>query len=182
MTERTATPALEVSPSLTAPLFVVTNPKRLWLNVDLPESLLSKVKLGGEVAIQSDAYPEQSFLSKIIQLGQTINPNTRRATILARVDNPDGKLLPEMFVRASVLQANGQGVRVPNQALIIRGLYTYVFIETEPGEFTLRRVKPITRGVDFSYVGEGLSGGERIVTKGALMLEAEFLASLGDKQ
>ena len=182
VTERTATPALEVSPSLTAPLFVVTNPKRLWLNVDLPESLLSKVKLGGEVAIQSDAYPEQSFLGKIIQLGQTINPNTRRATILARVDNPDGKLLPEMFVRASVLQANGQGVRVPNQALIIRGLYTYVFIETEPGEFTLRQVKPITRGVDFSYVGEGLSGGERIVTKGALMLEAEFLASLGDKQ
>ena len=80
-----------------------------------------------------------------------------------------------------MLQANGQGVRVPNQALIIRGLYTYVFIETEPGEFTLRRVKPITRGVDFSYVGEGLSGGERIVTKGALLLEAEFLASLGDK-
>lgn len=182
VTERTATPALEVSPSLSAPLFVVTNPKRLWLNVDLPESLLSKVKLGSEVAVQTDAYPEQSFTSKIIQLGQTINPNTRRATLLARVENPDGKLLPEMFVRASILQANGQGVRVPNQALIVRGLYTYVFVETEPGEFTLRQVKPITRGVDSSYIGEGLAGGERIVTKGALMLEAEFLASLGDKQ
>ena len=182
VTERTATPSLEVNPSLSAPLFVVTNPKRLWLNIDLPEVLLSKVKLGAEVAIQTDAYPDQSFTSKIIQLGQTINPNTRRATLLARVENPEGKLLPEMFVRASVLQANGQGVRVPNQALIVRGLYTYVFVETEPGEFTLRQVKPITRGVDSSYIGEGLAGGERIVTKGALMLEAEFLASLGDKQ
>jgi cobalt-zinc-cadmium efflux system membrane fusion protein len=182
VTERTATPALEVSPSLSAPLFVVTNPKRLWLSVDLPERLLSKVTLGGEVAIQTDAYTDQTFSSKIIQLGQTINPNTRRATLLARVENPDGKLLPEMFVRASVLQANGQGVRVPNQALIVRGLYTYVFIETNPGEFTLSPVKPLTRGVDYSYIGEGLSGGERIVTKGALLLEAEFLASLGDKQ
>jgi cobalt-zinc-cadmium efflux system membrane fusion protein len=182
VTERTATPALEVSPSLSAPLFVITNPKQLWLSIDLPESLLSKVKLGSEVAVQTDAYPDQIFTSKIIQLGQTINPNTRRATVLARVENPDGKLLPEMFVKASVLQASGQGVRVPNQALIVRGLYTYVFVETAPGEFTLRQVKPITRGVDSSYIGEGLIGGERVVTKGALMLEAEFLASLGDKQ
>jgi cobalt-zinc-cadmium efflux system membrane fusion protein len=182
VTERTATPALEVSPALASPLFVVTDPKRLWLNIDLPEQLLDKVKLGSQVIVQTDAYPDQSFMSKIIQLGQIINPNTRRATLLARVDNPDRKLLPEMFVRASVLQTNGQGVRVPNRALIIRGLYTYVFVETALGEFTLRRVNPIRRGVDYSYIGDGLAGGERIVTKGALLLEAEFLASLGEKQ
>lgn len=182
ITERTATPALEINPNLAAPLFVVTDPKRLWVSIDLPESLLSKIKLGSVVNIQSDAFPEQTFVGKIIQLGQTINPNTRRANILARVDNPEGKLLPEMFVRASVLQADGQGVRVPNQALITRGLYTYVFVEQKPGDFVLTKVKPIKRGVDFSYIGEGLGGDERVVTKGALLLEAEFLASLGEKQ
>ena len=182
VTERTASPALEISPSLAAPLFVVTDPTRLWVSIDLPESLLSKVKLGSLVSVQSDAYPDHTFTATIIQLGQTINPNSRRANILARVDNTDRKLLPEMFVRASVLQADGQGVRVPNQALITRGLYTYVFVEQAVGDFTLRRVKPIKRGVDFSYIGEGLSGGERVVTKGALLLEAEFLASLGEKQ
>ena len=181
VTERTATPALEVSPTLSTPLFVVTDPKRLWISIDLPENLLDKIKLGSEAAIQSDAYPNKTFSSKIIQLGQVINPNTRRATVLARVDNLENKLLPEMFVRAAILQASGQGVRVPNQSLLIRGLYTYVFIETAVGEFTLRRVNPVKRGVDYSYISEGLSGGERIVTKGALLLEAEFLASLGDK-
>ena len=182
VTERTASPALEINPNLAAPLFVVTDPKRLWVSIDLPESLLSKVKLGSVVTIQSDAFPDQTFTGKIIQLGQTINPNTRRANVLAQVDNPEGKLLPEMFVRASVLQADGQGVRVPNQALITRGLYAYVFVEQAAGDFTLQRVKPIKRGVDFSYIGEGLRGGERVVTKGALLLEAEFLASLGEKQ
>ena len=181
VTERTATPALEVSPTLSTPLFVVTDPKRLWISIDLPENLLDKIKLGSEAAIQSDAYPNKTFSSKIIQLGQVINPNTRRATVLARVDNLENKLLPEMFVRAAILQASGQGVRVPNQSLLFRGLYTYVFIETAVGEFTLRLVNPVKRGVDYSYISEGLSGGERIVTKGALLLEAEFLASLGDK-
>ncbi len=181
VTERNVTQALEVSPGMAAPLFVVTNLSRLWLTIDLPETMLSLVKLGSEVAVASDAYPDQRFGAKIIQLGQVINPNTRRASVLARIDNTDGKLLPEMFVRASVLQNNGEGVRVPNEALVIRGIYTYIFVETNPGEFTLRKVRLTKRGIDFSYVGEGLRGDERVVTKGALLLDAELIARAGDK-
>ena len=182
VTERTATPALEVSPGMPAPLFVVTDPKRLWLQIDLPESLMGKVKLGSAVTIETDAYPDERFEGKIVQLGQVINPNTRRANVLARLDNIAGKLLPEMFVRASILQNDGQGVRVPNEGIIVRGLYSYVFIESEPGVFTLRQVKLLKRGPDFSYVGEGLDGSQVIVTKGALLLDAELLARSGDKQ
>lgn len=181
VTERTATPALEVSPGMTTPLFVVTNAKRLWLTIDLPEALLGRVKLGSEVIVATDAFPDQRFRATIIQLGQVINPNTRRASVLARVDNSDGMLLPEMFVRASVLQNNGEGVKVPNEALVIRGIYTYVFVETSPGEFTLKQVRLLKRGIDFSYVSEGLVGDERVVTKGALLLDAELIARAGDK-
>jgi cobalt-zinc-cadmium efflux system membrane fusion protein len=181
VTERNASPALEVSPNMTSPLFVVTDPKSLWLMIDLPETLLGLVKLGSDVALMSDAYPEDRFSAKIIQLGQVINPNTRRANVLARIDNSAGKLLPEMFVRASILQNSGQGVRVPNEGIMIRGLFSYVFVETNPGEFTLRPVKLLKRGIDFSYVGEGLQGDEKIVTKGALLLDAEMLSRASDK-
>ena len=166
---------------MTSPLFVVTDPKSLWLMIDLPETLLGLVKLGSDVALMSDAYPEDRFSAKIIQLGQVINPNTRRANVLARIDNSAGKLLPEMFVRASILQNSGQGVRVPNEGIMIRGLFSYVFVETNPGEFTLRPVKLLKRGIDFSYVGEGLQGDEKIVTKGALLLDAEMLSRASDK-
>ena len=181
VTERNATPSLEVSPGMTTPLFVVTDPKRLWLSIDLPESLLGQIKLGSAVALLSDAYPEDRFTAKIIQLGQVINPNTRRASVLASLDNSAGKLLPEMFVRASILQNNGEGVRVPNESIMIRGIYSYVFVETNPGEFTLRQVKLVKRGIDFSFVGEGLKSNERVVTKGALLLDAEILSRAGDK-
>ena len=110
-----------------------------------------------------------------------INPNSRRANVLARVDNTAGKLLPEMFVRASILQSSGDAVRIPNQALVIRGIYAHVFIEKSPGDFYLQRVKLIKRGVDFSFVGEGLTGKESVVTKGALLLNAELGAHSGDK-
>lgn len=180
--ERTANPALEVSPSLSAPLFVVTDPKRLWLMIDLPEKLLGRMKLGSAVSVESDAYPGESFNAKVVQLGQVVDTNTRRVTVRARLDNINGRLLPEMFVRASVLQDSGTGVRVPNGALVNRGVYAFVFVQPAPGEFQRRQVKLLTKGSDFSYVGEGLQGGESVVVSGALLLDAELSARTGDKQ
>ncbi|MFC7289727.1 efflux RND transporter periplasmic adaptor subunit [Herminiimonas glaciei] len=174
VTERTATPALEVSPGMSSPLFVVTNPKQLWLMIDVPEKMLSQIKLGSTVSVESDAYPNEQFSAKIVQLGQAVDPNSRRITIRARLNNPDGKLLPEMFVRASVQQDSGNGVAVPNSAIVTRGIYSFVFVQIAPGEFQQRKVKLITRGSNISYVGEGLKGGESIVTKGALLLDAEL--------
>lgn len=181
VTERTATPALEVSPGLAAPLFVVTDPRRLWLMIDLPERLLSRVKLGGAVTVDSDAYPDEHFSAKIVQLGQVVDPNTRRVVVRARLDNQAVKLLPEMFVRASLLQDSGTGVQVPNSAIVNRGVYDFVFVQTAPGEFHRRSVTLVTHGSDASYVGAGLEGGERVVTTGALLLDAELSARADDK-
>ncbi|RQO34281.1 efflux RND transporter periplasmic adaptor subunit [Herminiimonas sp. KBW02] len=177
VTERTATPALEVSPGMSSPLFVVTDPKRLWLMIDVPEKLLSQIKLGSTVSIESEAYPNERFAAKIVQLGQSVDPNSRRVTVRARLNNPDGKLLPEMYVRASVQQESGTGVAVPNSAIITRGIYSYVYVQNAPGEFQQRKVKLLTRGSDISYVGEGLKGSESIVIKGALLLDAELNVS-----
>ena len=182
VTDRTATPALEVSPALNAPLFVVTDPKRLWVMIDLPEKLLGRVKPGSSVAIESDAYPDERFTAKIAQLGRAVDVNTRRVQIRARLDNPEQKLLPEMFVRAYVLQDSGVGVRIPNSALINQGIYAFVFVQTHPGEFQRRKVTLLTRGGDFSYVSDGLQDGERVVTAGALLLDAELTARAGEKR
>lgn len=181
VTDRTATPALEVSPGLAAPLFVVTDPKRLWLMIDLPEKLLGQVKLKSDVSVESDAYPGRQFMAKIVQLGQVVDINTRRATARAVLANPQQALLPEMFVRARVLQAGGVGVRVPNSAIVNHGVYAYLFVQESPGEFRRRKVALLTQGGDVSYVGEGLQGSEQVVVKGALLLDAELTARTGDK-
>lgn len=174
--ERSITPSLEITPGMAAPLFVLTNPKRLWLNIDVPEPMLAAVRLGAAVDVESDAYPGEHFKATITQLGQAVDPNTRRVVVRARIDNPQGKLLPEMFVRSTLLQQQGTAVRVPNGALVNRGLYVYVFVQTAPGHFQRRQVKMLTHGGDASYVDGGVTGGENIVTTGALLLDAEISA------
>ena len=174
VTERNVTPALEVAPGMAAPLFVVTNASRLWLLVDLPEKLFGRVRRGSAVDVESDAYPGEHFTARVIQLGQIVDPNTRRVTMRARIDNPSGKLLPEMFVRARVLQESGHGVRVPNGAIINQGLYNYVFVQTAPREFRRQRVTLAAQDSDSAYVTDGLRGNESVVISGAMLLDAEM--------
>ena len=180
VTERSATPSMEVGPTLSAPLFVITNFNQLWLSIDIPESMLGKIKVGSQVSIRSDAYPDQKFNAKIIRLSQVINPNSRRANVVAVIDNSEGKLMPEMFVRASILQSSGSAARVPNQSLIVRGMKTYVFVQKSEGIFYLQEVKLTKRGSEFSFVTEGLTGAEKVVTRGALLLDAEMSNRVGD--
>ena len=176
VTERNVNPGLEVAPGLAAPLFVVSDPARLWALIDLPEQLLGRVKAGGQVTVESDAYPGAQFSARIASLGQLVDPNTRRVTVRALVDNREHKLLPEMFARVHLLQTAGRGIAVPNSAIVNRGRYAYVYVATTPDAFTRRQVTLATQGGDTSYVSSGLQGGESIVTVGALLLDAELAA------
>ena len=179
VTERSATLALEVGAAMAAPLFVVTDPRRLWLLIDVPEQLLAKVQRGGTVQVESDAYPGAVFKGKIAQRALLVDPNTRRVTVRATLDNPDLKLLPEMFIRARLLEPARSGVRVPNSALVNIGVNTYVFVQTASTQFVRRKVTLLTQGGDDSYVGDGLAGGERVVVTGALLLNGELEARAG---
>ena len=109
--------------------------------------------------------------------GQTV----RRVTVRARLDNSERRLLPEMFVRAYIFQDRGTGVCVPNSAIVNQGVYTFVYVQTAPGEFLRRKVTLLTSGGDFSCVGEGLKADENVVITGALLLDAELTARIGDK-
>jgi hypothetical protein len=65
-------------------------------------------------------------------------------------------------------------VAVPNGAIVTTGQQNFVFVERSPGLMVKTPVAFARRGRDVSYVSEGLSPGTRVVTKGAILLDAEL--------
>ncbi len=108
------------------------------------------------------------------RIGLALDPETRRVQVRGTIANPEQKLKPEMFARVTFL-ADGtrKGVRVPNTSLIADGLYSYLFVERQPGVFEKRRVSVALKGHDSSFIDHGLADGERVVTEGALLLNSE---------
>jgi cobalt-zinc-cadmium efflux system membrane fusion protein len=174
--DRQANPGMEVRPDLPNPLFVVTDPTRLWVMIDLPEHTLPKVAVGHPVAVEVDAYPNERFRATVQRIGQTVDPVTRRIQVRCTIANPERKLKPEMYARATLLaNESKRAVRVPTSALIIEGLYSFIFVELEPGVFEKRRVRlGVQQDRDYSYIESGLEPGTRIVTVGPLLLSAEL--------
>jgi cobalt-zinc-cadmium efflux system membrane fusion protein len=178
VSERLVSVGSEVRPDATSPLFVITDPKRLWLQIDLPERQLGKVRAGQPVFIEVDAYPGETFPGRISVVGETLDPVTRRITVRCEVSDAQQKLRPEMFARATpIADASSRLPRIPNTALVTQGLYSYLFVEKTPGVLQRRRVTLAMQGSEYSYVKEGLQAGERVVTSGALLLNSELSAT-----
>lgn len=175
VTERQVSAGSEVRPDASNPLFVITDPRHLWVQVDLPERQLDKIQIGSPVAIDVDAYPDTTFAGKVDVISGTLDPVTRRIQVRCEVNNPALKLKPEMFARVTPLASKKSVLpRVPNSALVTLGLYSFVFVEQSPGVLQRRRVSLATQGSQYSYVSSGLKAGERIVTSGALLLNSEL--------
>jgi membrane fusion protein, heavy metal efflux system len=176
VTEKQINPGLEIRPDLPNPLFVISDITRLWVLIDLPEHSISHVHRGQRITVVTDTYPGERFAGEVDRIGLALDPATRRIPVRCSVVNPDKKLKPEMFARvAFIADGNRRGIQVPNTSLVLDGLHSFVFVETEPGVFRKRRVNIAIRGTDDSFIDGGLAAGERVVTEGALLLNSEIV-------
>jgi cobalt-zinc-cadmium efflux system membrane fusion protein len=169
---------IESGQQLTAgqgPLFTVTDPKRLWLLVDVPETAIERARIGEDINFEVNAFPGRHFSGHITRIGLAVDPATRRVQVRAEVPNPDLALKPEMFARARFVTDDGKtAIKVPNAALFEQGLKSYVFRVEAPGKFRRIPVTVAVRGEGSSYVTAGLKNGDRVVGEGALLLNAQM--------
>lgn len=175
ISERQVNLGSEVRTDAASPLFVITESKKLWALIDLPEIYLDKVRVGQPVSVEVDAYPGETFKGKITVIAEALDPVTRRIQVRAEIDNNSNRLRPEMFARATPVADNRHNMpRIPNTALFAQGLHSYVFVERAPGELQRRQIELGLQSHDYSYVKDGLHVGERVVTTGALLLNSEL--------
>ncbi|MBV7276423.1 efflux RND transporter periplasmic adaptor subunit [Clostridium sp. PL3] len=62
------------------PLLVMTNTTAPWIECNVKETDLSKVKLNGEVSVKLSAYPDEQFKGKIVRINKDADFAVKRAT------------------------------------------------------------------------------------------------------
>jgi len=94
------------------PIYTVADLSRLWVKLDAYESDLPWIRYGQEVEFTTEAYPGEAFSGKISFIDPVLDAKTRTVKLRVNVDNPEGKLKPEMFVKAIVRSKVAIGGRV----------------------------------------------------------------------
>ena len=175
--DRQANPGTEVRPDSPLPLFIISDLKRLWLTIDLPEKTAALATLGAVVNFSVDAFPGENFSARIERVGAMVDAATRRIPVRAGLDNADGRLKPEMFARATISQLVAKdAIRLPVSALLTGGLAAHLFVQTGAREFERRPVNIARQDAEFAYLtpDSGVKPGDKVVIRGALLLASEL--------
>jgi cobalt-zinc-cadmium efflux system membrane fusion protein len=153
------------------PLFVVSDPSRLWIQMDAAEVDLSHLQAGGDFVFTSRVFPEQTFTGRVDVISQFIDPNTRTIKVRGTVNNPQSLLKAEMFVSVTLPNEESPSVGLPSKAVFLKGEKHFVFVEEQPGKFARQEVKIGSEENGRIFVLSGVQPGQRIVTDGSILLE-----------
>jgi membrane fusion protein, heavy metal efflux system len=180
LVERNVTPGQEVRPDqmlanmpqITAPLFVVTDPARLWVWLDVTEMHLPLVHKGMELTIRSKAFPGQAFPGRLDLIGDSLDPTTRTVRARGSVEAASRMLKAELYVTVEIPDVVPKSLQVPSKAVFLRENQYYLFLQTGAGQFQRHAVKVGSEREGKVAILEGLKTGQRLVTEGCLLLQS----------
>lgn len=152
----------------------IIDPTLLWVDAEIYEKDLAKVRIGQEVEIEVPAYPEEIFPGKLSYIGDLVDEETRTITVRAEVRNDDQRLKPGMFADVKILLNGGeQMLVVPLAAVLEQGNEKIVFVR-ENDRFARRRIETGIVDGDYQQVVSGLEPGEEVVIEGNHELKSKL--------
>ena len=172
--ERTVTPGQSVGGDVGQVLFTVADLDRLQVVADVYERDLALVKVSQVARVNVEAYPSNDFAAVVASIGDVVDPNTRTIKVRAWVDNQDHKLKPEMFARLRLDVGDAMPfLAIPKEAVVEIDGRHYVYLVDAADKYVRKEVKVSSVSADFVRVLDGLTPGERIVTKGAVLVKGQ---------
>ena len=157
-----------------AEILTIIDPRLLWVDAEIFEKDIAKVKVEQSVEIAVPAYPGEVFHGKITYIGDVLNEETRTITVRAEVANDSLRLKPGMFATVNILlNGDKKELVVPTSAVLEEGRRSYVFVK-DGDCFRRREFESGVVDGDYQQVLGGLQPGEEVVVQGNHQLRSEL--------
>ena len=171
ITERNAFPNLYADPS--TKLYTIADLSRVWVNAQIFQDDIGRIKPGDAAAITVDSYPNQTFNGHIEEILPQVDMATRTVRVRLAIANPGLKLKPGMFVNAAIKASLGRQLAIPASAVFQSGTRQLVFLNHGNGSLEPKEVMLGPRvGEDF-VVLKGLQAHQPIVTSASFLIDSE---------
>jgi membrane fusion protein, copper/silver efflux system len=168
---KTAVLGNRVMPSDT--LYELTDLSSVWVLADLYEINVPFVKIGDPATITLSYDPGRIFKGRVSFINPNVDEKSRTVKVRIVLENPSGLLKPDMYAGVVFGGQLGQGVAVPDSAVMGTGEREMVFIAKGDGLFEPREVKTGVKVRGFYEIKKGVKAGEDVVTGANFLLDSE---------
>ncbi|MGN6226837.1 MAG: efflux RND transporter periplasmic adaptor subunit [Dyella sp.] len=155
----------------------------LYVDFNVPQGELGRLKVGQPVTLTLDAYAGRSFSGKLSAINPKVDTSTRNVQVEATVPNHDQTLTPGMFAKVSVDVGQQRTQLTLPQAAIVYNPYgdTVYVVQPSKGKDAKGKPNPPTVKQAFVTTGDsrgdqvailkGISAGTEVVTSGQMKLK-----------
>jgi len=171
ITERNALANLYVEP--TTRLYAIADLSRIWVNAQVFQDDVGRLKPNDAAQTTVDAYPGRTFRGRIESILPQVDLATRTVGVRLEISNPDLRLKPGMFVNVDFRTNMGRRLVVPASAILQSGARQLAFVDEGGGRLTPKDVVLGPRVGDEVIVLQGLSAGQRLVTSANFLIDSE---------
>jgi Cu(I)/Ag(I) efflux system membrane fusion protein len=155
-------------------LYRIADLSVVWLQAKIYEYELPHIEIGQPVRIILASQPDREINGKVSFVEPVLQETTRTVKVRVMIENPKDEFKPGMYADLVIAHDMGEGLLVPESALLRTGVRNLVFRvlpenRFEPIEVTLG---PYQFNERFQVLA-GLSEGDEIVTSAGFLIDAE---------
>ena len=155
------------------PLVELGDPSRLQVVAQVVESDLPRVALGQEAEVELPALAAR-VAAKVDSFNPRVEPESRRAQVYLTLETPLDGLRAGMMAQITLRTHAETGITLPVTAVLIKdGKRRVVYVERPDGSFEAREVVTGRNQDGRVVILKGLVPGDKVVTRGALLLDAQ---------
>ncbi|MBI4784586.1 MAG: efflux RND transporter periplasmic adaptor subunit [Oscillatoriophycideae cyanobacterium NC_groundwater_1537_Pr4_S-0.65um_50_18] len=153
-------------------LLTVAENDQLEVNFSVPAEQVSRLQMGSPVDV-TDGQGNRLGTSQIVFIAPNAAGTTQSVLVKALLNNANGQLRTDQFVRASVVQNQRTGAQVPTTAIARLGGETFVFVAepAETGFVARQRLVELgsIEGNEYQILS-GLETGEKVIVSNLFAL------------
>jgi Cu(I)/Ag(I) efflux system membrane fusion protein len=169
--ERNVLEGTRVEPAME--LYRIADLSVVWLQAKIYEYELPHIEIGQPVRIVLASQPEKEIKGKVSFVEPVLQETTRTVKVRVTIDNPKDEFKPGMYADLLIEHDMGEGLLVPESALLRTGVRNLAF-RVLPGN----RFEPVDVNLGGQFnerfqVLAGLSEGDEIVTSAGFLIDAE---------
>ena len=155
------------------PLMSLGDFATMWMLVDVYEQDLAWLRVGQTVEATTPARPGEVFKGTITFIDPNFNEMTRSTSVRVELPNPDRRLPHRAFGEGAVRSELPPALLIPRSAVLDTGSRTVAYVAAGTGRYEQRDLRLGQAGDTEVQVLEGLREGEKVVTQGNLLLDAQ---------
>jgi membrane fusion protein, heavy metal efflux system len=154
-------------------LFSVADLSTVWVQAEVYEKDLGRIRSGQMANVTVDTYPDKPFPAKVTYISDVLDQQTRTAKVRCEVQNPDTRLKLDMFANVALPTTfKKEAIAIPESAVQQINGKSIVFVRNADTEFQPREVEVGKTVEGLTEIVTGLTKGDPVVVQGAFHLKS----------